>query len=315
MFQCMNTHVSQLLAAWELLSFRTTMFNFPIQHHTAEVNNLKMHYVEAGEGPPVFLLHGFPETWFCWRHQIAALASNYRIIAPDLRGYGATAKPQSGYDKRTMARDIYELMQYLGYNKIAMVGHDRGARVATRFAKDYPQSLERLVVMDNIPTRTIFQRMDANIARGHWFFIFNNVPDLPEALISGREEIWLRFIFESWCYNPELFTPEELAVYVAAYSQPGALRGAFSDYRAGEEDVAQDEADKNSLIKCPTLVLWGEDFAIGGKMWNFREVWAKMAKHPEFVSLPQCGHLPHEEKPERVNQELRKFLQPWQRSD
>lgn len=282
-----------------------------LRHHTTQVNGIRMHYVEAGSGPPVLLLHGFPETWYCWRHQIPALAARYRVIAPDLRGYGETRKPATGYDKRTMARDIRELMRHLGIDRAAVVGHDRGARVATRFAKDYPEALDRLVVMDNIPTRVIFDRMDAKIARGHWFFIFNNVPDLPEALVSGREEIWLRFIFASWCYNPELFTPEELAVYVRAYSQPGALRGAFNDYRAGEEDVAQDEEDKDVLIGCPTLVLWGEDFAIGGKMWDFREVWHGMAKRPEFVSIPQCGHLPHEEKPEIVNRELLRFLEPW----
>jgi haloacetate dehalogenase len=111
-----------------------------------------------------------------------------------------------------MAKDIYELMRQLGYETVAMVGHDRGARLATRFAKDCPTAVDRLVVMDNIPTRTIFERMNAEVARGHWFFIFNNVPDLPEALIAGREEIWLRFIFSSWCYNPELFTCEEIAV-------------------------------------------------------------------------------------------------------
>jgi pimeloyl-ACP methyl ester carboxylesterase len=121
----------------------------------------------------------------------------------------------------------------------------------------------------------------------------------------------LRFIFSSWCYNPELFTPEEIAVYLRAYSQPGALRGAFSDYRAGREDVAQDEADKDVLIQCPTLALWGEEFALGGKMWDFREIWSKMASRMEYFSIPECGHLPHEEKPEVVTGELLRFLEPW----
>ncbi len=245
------------------------MQELALEHHTAEIGGLRMHYVEMGQGRPVFLLHGFPETWFCWRHQLEALAPHYRLIIPDLRGYGETQKPASGYDKRTMAGDIYALMHHCGCASAAIVGHDRGARVATRLAKDHPEVVDRLVVMDNIPTRIIFECMNAEIARGHWFFIFNNVPDLPEALIAGREEIWLRFIFSSWCYNPELFTPEEIAVYVKSYSQPGALRGAFSDYRAGKEDVAQDEADKDTLIQCPTLALWGEEFALGGKMWIF----------------------------------------------
>ena len=282
-----------------------------LTHHTHDINEIKMHYVEAGEGPPVVLLHGFPETWYCWRHQILALAQRYRVIMPDLRGYGETAKPASGYDKRTMAADIYRLIEHLGYQKAAVVGHDRGARVATRFAKDYPEALDRLVVMDNIPTRIIYERMNAEIARGHWFFLFNSVPDLPEALVTGREELWLRYIFASWCYNPELFTPEELAVYVRAFSAPGALRGAFNDYRAAKEDVAQDEQDKGVLIGCPTLVLWGEDFSSGGKMWDFREIWHKMAAKVEFFSIPQCGHLPHEEQPEIVTDQLLKFLDSW----
>lgn len=281
-------------------------------HHTVRVNDLKMHYVEAGHGPPVVLLHGFPETWYCWRHQIPEMSSRYRLIVPDLRGYGETEKPASGYDKRTLANDILALMRHCGISKAAIVGHDRGARVATRLVKDHPEAVDRLVVMDNIPTRIIFERMNAEIARGHWFFIFNNVPDLPELLIAGREEIWLRYIFSSWCYNPELFTAEEIATYVRAYSMPGALRGAFSDYRAGREDVAQDEADQDALIQCRTLALWGEDFALGGKMWDFREVWSKMAAHMEYFSIPQCGHLPHEERPDVVTQELLRFLQGWE---
>jgi hypothetical protein len=118
---------------------------------------------------------------------------------------------------------------------------------------------------------------------------------LPEALISGREEIWLRYIFSSWCYNPQLFSAEEIAEYVRAYSQPGALRRAFNN-RAGPEDVVQDEEDKGVLIECPTLVLWGEEFAIGGKMWDFRSNCKEMARDPSFFSLPRCGHLPDEAK-------------------
>jgi haloacetate dehalogenase len=213
----------------------------------------------------VVLLHGFPETWFAWRHQIPALAPRYRVIAPDLRGYGGTEKPAAGYDKRTMARDIRELMRLLDIEKAAIIRHDRGARVATRFAKDYPDAIDRLVVLDNIPTRVIFERMNAKVARSHWWFLFNNAPNLPEALIAGREEIWLRYIFSKWCYNPELYTPEEIAVYVAVYSQPGAVKGACNDYRAAEEDVAQDEEDKDTLIACPTLALWGEEFESGGR--------------------------------------------------
>ncbi len=110
---------------------------------------------------------------------------------------------------------------------------------------------------------------------------------------------------------PVALTEGEISEYVRAYSAPGAMHGAFSDYRAGREDVVQDEADKDMLLACPTLVLWGEEFAAGGKMWDFQEVWRGMATNVQFVPIPQCGHLPHEEKPEVVTRELLKFLEPW----
>jgi haloacetate dehalogenase len=292
------------------LFFEQTMELSPT-HHTVTVNGLKMHYVEIGKGPPVVLLHGFPETWYAWRHQLPILAKHYRVIAPDLRGYGETQKPSSGYDKKTMARDILGLMHHLGIERAAVIGHDRGARVALRLAKDFPEAVSRFAALDNIPTRTIFERMNTEIARTHWFLLFNAVQDLPEALIAGREEMWLRHILSSWCHNPELLTDSEIGVYVRAYSRPGALRGAFEDYRAAMADVVQDKYDEHSLLDMPTLVLWGEDFAAGGKLWDFREVWGYYSNSLEFLSLSECGHLPHEERPDLVKQALLTFLAPW----
>jgi haloacetate dehalogenase len=128
-----------------------------IKHHAIHANNIRQHYVEAGEGVPVVLLHGFPETSYAWRHQIPELAKKYRVIGPDLRGYGETDKPGTGYDKRNMATDLLELMRALEIPKIALVGLDRAARVATRFAKDHPEALDRLVVMDNVPTKIVIR--------------------------------------------------------------------------------------------------------------------------------------------------------------
>ena len=162
-----------------------------MKSYTVTANGIRQFVVEEGEGAPVILLHGFPETNYAWRHQIPVLSRHYRVIAPDLRGYGETDKPASGYDKRNMARDIRELMRVLGLEKVVLVGHDRGARVATRFAKDYPELLDRLVVMDNVPTRIVARDLNASIARAYWFFLFHLVPDLPEALIAGREALFL----------------------------------------------------------------------------------------------------------------------------
>ena len=282
------------------------------KHATLRANGIRQHYVDAGDGPPVILLHGFPETWYAWRKQIPVLGEKYRLIVPDLRGYGDTDKPDRGYDKRTMAEDIRALMLALGIKRAPILGHDRGARVATRFAKDHPEMIERLGVFDNIPTRIIFKAMDAAKAKGHWFFIFNQVRDgLPEALIAGKEEIWLRYMFSHWSYDPTFLKDEELAVYVTAYQQAGAVHGACNDYRAGAEDIVQDEADADVKITCPTLALWGQDFDEVGRMWDVEGVWKQMATNLRAVSIPECGHLCLEEKPDDVNRELLKFLADW----
>jgi pimeloyl-ACP methyl ester carboxylesterase len=282
-----------------------------LKHHTVRANGIRQHYIDAGEGPPVVLLHGFPETNYGWRHQIPALARHYRVIAPDLRGYGETEKPFVGYDKRNMAKDLRELMRVLDIPKIALVGHDRGARVATRFAKDHPEAVDRLVVMDNVPTRIVAREFNAKMAQIYWFFMFHLVPDLPEALIIGREDQWLRHLFSEWCYNPQTISGDVFDTYVAAYRSPGAVRGALSDYRANAEDVAQDMADADTKIACPTLSLWGAEFEGVGKMFDMPAVWAEMASDLRTFAVPESGHLVQEEQPEIVNGLLIDFLKGW----
>jgi haloacetate dehalogenase len=282
-----------------------------MQHFTLHANGIRQHYLDAGSGPPVVLLHGFPETSYAWRYQIPELAKRFRVIAPDLRGYGETDKPATGYDKRTMANDLVGLLSNLGISRIALVGHDRGARVATRFAKDHPDLTDRLVVMDNVPTRIVARSMNAQIARAYWFFAFHLVPDLPEALISGREALWLRHFFSDWCYNPYTIKGADFDHYVAAYRAPGAIRGAMADYRANAEDNAQDLADADLKLACPVLSLWGADFGAVGKMFDMAIVWGEMASNLRAVPIEQCGHLPHEEQPDVVNRLLNEFLQGW----
>jgi haloacetate dehalogenase len=279
-----------------------------VTHHRLTANGLDQHYVTAGQGPPVILLHGFPEFWYAWRHQIPVLAQSYTVIAPDLRGYGYTEKPNTGYDKRTMAADIRALMAALGHDRAAVIGHDRGARVALRLAKDHPDFVERLAVLDNIPTRVLFETIDGPIARGQWWFLFNAVPNLPEALIAGREEIWLRHFFTQWSHDPQLMTPDDIAEYVRAYQQPGAVMGACNDYRAGAEDVAQDTEDQDVKLGCPVLALWGADFEWVGRAYDVAAIWADIAPDLRTVAIPDCWHLPQEERPDEVNTHLLSFL-------
>ena len=267
--------------------------------------------MEAGEGVPVVLLDGFPEISYAWRHQIPELAKKYRVIAPDLRGYGETDNPATGYDKRNMARDLRELMRALEIPKIALVGHDRGARVATRFAKDHPDALDRLVVMDNVPTRIVAREFNPIMARAYWFFIFNQIPDLPEALITGREDLWLGHLFADWSYNPHTISGEAFDTYVRAYRRPGAVRGALADYRANAEDVAQDKVDAEKEDCLSDALAMGSRFLRGRSNVRHALGLGGNGGEPAAVAIPQCGHLPQEEQPEMVTKLLMDFLDGW----
>lgn len=282
------------------------------ERHNAHLNGIDIHWVSAGSGPPVFLLHGFPETSYGWRKQIPVLAKNYTVIAPDLRGYGDTEKPGVGYDKRTMAEDLLALMDHLGHDRIALAGHDRGARVATRFAKDHPERLDRLVVMDNIPTRVVAETYDLQKARaGYWFFTFLTVPELPEILIAGKEREFIEHFYRTWSYDSDMLSEDEIEVYAEAFRQPGAIKGACDDYRAGREDVEQDTADRETLIDCPVLALWGADFDAVGRAYDVEAVWRTIARDVTAVAIDHCGHLCQEERPDVVNKHLTAFFSTW----
>jgi len=172
-------------------------------------------------------------------------------------------------------------------------------------------ALDRLVVMDNVPTRIVARDFNPIMAKAYWFFIFNQIPDLPEALIAGREDLWLGHLFADWCYNPHTISGEAFDTYVKAYRRPGAVRGALADYRANAEDVAQDKVDADKKIACPTLSLWGADFYAVGQMFDMPAVWAEMAENLKTAEIRQCGHLPQEEQPEIVDQLLMGFLDGW----
>ncbi|MFB7504515.1 alpha/beta fold hydrolase [Streptomyces broussonetiae] len=211
-----------------------------------------------------------------------------------------------------MAQDVIALMDHLGHRRIALVGHDRGARVGTRFAKDHRDRIDRFAALNNIPTRIVAETYDVRLARqGYWLFTFLGVPDLPEALIAGREEIWLTHFYRSWSYDPGMLTPEEIAVHVRAHQQPGAVRGSCMDHRAASQDVAQDTEDADRLIDCPVLTMWGEEFSAVGQACDVLEVWRGPARNVRGVPIPRCGHLCQEERPDVVDAELLDFLADW----
>jgi len=278
-----------------------------VRHVVRLRDGVRIHYRRMGQGPGMVLLHGFPQTGHMWRKVLPALAERFTVVAPDLRGYGDSDRPVGGYDKRRMAADIAEVIHALGLAPVVLVGHDRGARVGHRFALDHPSLLTRLVLLDIAPTYDIFERLDQRSVRRVWHWLFHLVPDLPEALTAGREEIYLRYLFKAWTFNPAAIEEEAIQEYVRCFREPGAMRAAFDDYRAGGTiDLEHDAADRHKKIGAPTLVLWG-----GSRMTQSADmlgVWKERCERVEGHAIADCGHFIPEEQPAAVIQAILKFV-------
>ncbi|NYI04756.1 alpha/beta fold hydrolase [Allostreptomyces psammosilenae] len=274
----------------------------------AWVDGVRLHYTQAGTGPLVVLLHGWPQTRLCWRKIWGELATRYTVVAPDLRGYGLSDKPTGGYDKRRMAADMAGLVRELGFERASVIGHDRGARVGHRWALDHPEQVERLAVLDVVPTREMFRRLDASVAAGYWHWLFHLQPDLPERLIGPDVRGYLEYFFERWTYDRHGLEPEAVDAYVRAFSRPGALRASLDDYRAQEVDLSHDEADAQAgrRVTAPVLALWGS-VGLPARLPTL-EIWKEYAEHVTGAEIPRCGHFIAEERPRALLDHLDGFL-------
>ena len=279
-----------------------------MQQQLVRANGVRFNVWTAGEGPPLLLLHGYPETALMWRKIVPQLLPNYRVVCPDLRGYGDSDKPRDGYDKRTMALDMKLLMEGLGFKRYAVVGHDRGARVGHRFALDHPDAVERLCVIDIVPTHAMFRSANKELAVSYWHWFFFQVPDLPEVLIASQPEAFLRFVFRALGIVPGAIDEPVMQEYLRAFKLPGTQRATLEDYRAAATiDYQQDEQDLGRKVTCPVLALWGER----GRMHPLFDVlatWREKAQRVEGKALPS-GHFIPEEAPEPLLAELLPFLQ------
>lgn len=270
-------------------------------------NGVRLHVWTAGSGPAVVLLHGYPQSAIMWRKVAPALARAYSVVVPDLRGYGESDKPRDGYDKKTMARDIHELMRALGHERYAVVGHDRGARVSHRLALDHPAAVTRLCVLDIVPTHTVFSRTGRELAAAYWHWFFFQVPDLPEIMIEATLEPFLRAMFRALSSVAGAIEEEAIQEYLRVFRLPGTIRATLDDYRAAAtRDFDDDEADLSKRVTCPTLAIWGEF----GKMHTLFDVlatWREKATDVRGHPVP-CGHFIPEEAPERLLADLQGFL-------
>ena len=279
-------------------------FNRTFTHHTATVNNVRLHYVTGGHGDPVVLLHGYAETWYMWRHVMPGLAKRYTVIAPDLRGAGDSDKPYVGYDKRTLAEDIYQLVRRLGYQRIFLVGHDIGLMVAYAYAAAHPTEVRRLALLDApIPGTTVFQEFE----RGGkaWHFAFHNVPNLPEALTAGRERTYLtEGFYRALSYNPAAFTDMDVDEYVRCYSSPGGMRAGFEYFRAFSRDKEDNKEYFKRKLPMPVLALGGAQ-SLGPVMVDTVK---EVASDVRGGSIESCGHWVADEQPKYVTDQLLTFF-------
>jgi haloacetate dehalogenase len=283
---------------------------------TRDVGGMAVRYRIAGSGPPLLLLHGNPQTHAMWHRVAPDLARRFTVVAADIRGYGFSAKPgvsadHMPYSKREMAKDALALMRALGHERFQLVAHDRGARVAHRLALDAPEAVERLCLMDIVPTLHHFERADMDFAMGyyHWFWLAQPHPG-PETLIRQDVETWFDIHTSREPKDRSFFHPEARADYLAALRLPGTVEAICEDYRAAATvDLVHDREGRaaGQRIACPLLALWGAKGKIG-RWYEPLAVWRDYASGTVSGGPVNSGHYLAEEAPEEVLAALGPFL-------
>ena len=295
------TLAQQLMAGFERFDLETD-------------SNVRIHGVFAGEGPPVLLLHGHPQTHLTW-HAVAPqlVRAGYTVVASDLRGYGDSSRPPAdsrhlNYSKRSMAADQVAVMRALGHGRFSVIGHDRGGRVAHRMALDHAASVASVAVLDIAPTATMYARTDKEFATRYfwWFFLIQPAP-LPERLIEGNLEFFLRSHLTAQSRTPGIPGEALIQEYLRCYRLPGTIQAICEDYRAAASiDLEHDAADDGRQLGMPLLALWGSRGVVG-QLYDVAATWREKAKQVQGRAL-DCGHALQEEAPEQTADVLIEFL-------
>jgi pimeloyl-ACP methyl ester carboxylesterase len=274
-----------------------------LTHHTVQLPDVRLHYVIGGEGEPVVLLHGWSQTWYEWRRIMPALAERYTVIAPDLRGLGDSSKPLGGYDKVTAAGDIHELVRALGYESVRLVGHDHGAAVAYAYAATYRDEVSRLAFLEMALMGAGGELgMDNSQGRGLWHLSFQGAGEIAEALIRGRERMYLSWFYKNFLYDPTAISEEDVDEYVRTYAAPGGLRLEY--YQAFQQDAADNRELMKRKLTIPVLAVGG-DSCLGTLAADCMRV---VADDVRGVVIERCGHFVPEERPQELLEHLQPFL-------
>lgn len=279
-----------------------------LQHEVAWVNGIRMHYVTQGTGELVLLLHGFPEFWYSWRHQIPALATRFRVVAPDLRGYNLTEKPPGvgSYRLDKIVEDIVTLIQALGQERAIIVGHDWGGAAAWMLAMTHPACVRQLIVL-NIPHPEAMRRGLRTLRqiRKSWYIFFFQIPWLPEFLFRRNDYRSLEQTLRRMTVRPGTFTDADIEALKEANARPGGLTAEINWYRSLFRSPFL-LGQRLRRVEAPTLMIWGEnDLAIGNEFSYATEQWVRDFR---VHHVPNCGHFVHEEQPEQVNRLILDFL-------
>ncbi len=285
-----------------------------LQHKFVNVNGIIMHYVTIGNGPLIVFLHGFPEFWYSWRYQIPFFSKHFKVVVPDMRGYGETEKPAeiNEYRIEKLVADIVELIHSLGQEKAIVVGYDWGGAIAWSVAMMSPSIVEKLIVM-NIPHPAVLQK---NAFRNYeqmqksWYMFFFLLQDVPENRLSSNNFEFLKHLFEISIKRKEKFTQSDIEGYVSSWSKEGGITGGINYYRANlnaEFWGSLDESIPFPKIKSATLQIWGEEDILFGK--ELTEGTNEFVDAPfSLKTIPNCGHWIQQEAPEEVNQVIDEFL-------
>jgi len=287
---------------------------FPgFERRTVETSGATINLVIGGSGPPLLLLHGYPQTHVMWRKVAARLAQDFTVVVPDLRGYGDSSKPPAGenfinYSKRALALDQVETMAALGFEGFAVAGHDRGARVTHRLLRDHGDKITKAASLDIVPTLYRFETIDQQAATGswHWFFLIQG-RGLPEHMIGGDPEFFLRHMFGTLLRDQGAIEPATWAEYLRCFKNPETIRATCDEYRAGASiDLLHDRADLAQKVKVPMLILWGTHSGQGSG-YDLLKVWRDHAVDVRGLGI-DSGHFIPEEKPDEVYAAFKEFF-------
>jgi pimeloyl-ACP methyl ester carboxylesterase len=278
------------------------------QHDFITTNGIKLHYVTQGEGKLMLMLHGFPEFWYSWRHQIPEFAKDYKVVALDLRGYNESDKPQQleAYNIQELRQDVAGVITGLGYENCILVGHDWGGAIAWNFAYHYPQMVEKLIVL-NIPHPAKLVeglRMPQQLLKS-WYIFFFQLPFLPELLIQSNDYQLIAEGLQRMVIDKSTFNQADIEAYKDAAAKRGALTAMVNYYRNIFQGLLQDSL-KQKELEIPTLMIWGENDAALSKELTYET--SKYVKNLTIKYIPNCSHWVQQEQPQLVNQYIREFL-------